>query len=273
MFVHKTAVPSDWGRAEIERNQGLLARLDQKGSRLQNAVSRRSTNRLGEYFEILIRTWLDEIPPAKLLGSNVQVHGPDGTVGEFDLLFTRDGFTHHWELAVKYYLGVPGRSGPEWVGPNSADVLQAKWKKMRRQQLALSEDPLARRVLRKLGAGGKLQRRAFVKGYLFDALNPKFAAHDHPHANPDALRGFWVHRGDLSSHTPDVPANTGWMRLGRLQWMSDQIVDDAAQLRSLEELLAQHPDDALFVAGFHEGADGWEPVARGFVVDDAWPRG
>ena len=271
MFVHKTAVRPGWGVAEIERNRGLLARLDQPNSVLQKAVARRSTNRLGEYFEILVRTWLSEIPPVRLLGSNVQVNGPEGTVGEFDLVFTRDGVTHHWELAVKYYLGVPERSGPQWIGPDPTDILQVKWKKMRRQQLALSKHPLGRRALRRLGAGPHVQPRAFVKGYLFDALNPRFAAHDHPHVNPDALRGFWVHRRDLESHAPAVPPDTRWMRLGRLRWMSDVVVEDEP-LFSLPELVERHPDDALFVAGFRNATSGWEPVVRGFIVDDAWPR-
>ena len=268
MFLHRTAVRPDWGKLEVERNRGLLSRLDQPNSSLQRAVSRRSTNRLGEYFEILLRTWTDEIPPARLLGAGVQVNGSGGTVGEFDLLFARDGAVHHWELAVKYYLGYPGESGPVWYGPDPRDVLGEKWKKMRRQQLRLSQDPLGRQALRRLGIRDHVQPRAFVKGYLFEALNPNFRTHDHPHANPDASRGFWVHRVDLAEHRPRVPAGTRWLRLGRLRWMAPVVVSDDEQLFELDELVAQFPDEALFVAGVHEG----EELARGFIVDDCWPK-
>ncbi len=272
MFRHKTAVPDDWGRLEIERNRGLLSRLDTPGSRLQKAVARRSTNRLGEYFEILLRTWLEEIGPARLLGSNVQVQGSAGTVGEFDLLFARDRAVHHWELAVKYYLGYPGKSGPLWIGPNPDDVLHVKWKKLRRQQLALSRDARSEYVLRRLGVRPPIRPRAFVKGYLFDALDPRWRTHDHPHVHPDALRGFWVHHGQLAAFSPPVSDDVRWIRLGRLAWLADPVVDDGTRLDSLEALSQQFRDEPLHVAGVAPRDDGtWETVTRGFLVPDGWP--
>lgn len=277
LLDHRLAVGPEWGALEVARNQGLFGRLQAPKSPLFKALRRRSTGHLGEYFETLVRVWIDEVPPARLVGSNVQVHGPGGTVGEFDLLFERDDALHHWELAVKFYLGYPGDHGqPAWIGPNPADVWLEKWRRMRKHQLRLSRIKEGRRRLRRMGVRKQAVSRAFVKGWLFDPLDEAFSAADHPDTNPDAARGWWVHRGALPDYAMSLAATTAsrWTRLGHDRWMSPAVhTDERGLSASLEASIHRtHPDRAHLIAGLREEDDGWVEVTRGFVVPDGWPH-
>jgi hypothetical protein len=277
LLQHHLAVDSEWGRLDLARNQGVFGKLSAPRSALHTAVRRRSSNRLGEYFETLIRVWIEEVPPATLLGANVQVHGKGGTVGEFDLLFERDDDVHHWELAVKFYLGYPGEHGqPAWIGPNPEDVWLEKWRRMRKHQLRLSRMKEGRRLLRRMGVRKQAHARALVKGWLFDPLDERYAVEDHPDTHPRAARGWWVHHGSLADFSPEIE-NKGaerWLRLRHDRWMSpissapaDRLFASPGQLLS-----GAHPQRAHLVAGLAESADGWREVTRGFVVPDGWPN-
>jgi uncharacterized protein len=275
LMDHDRVVSGRSGQLDLARNQGLMSRLDQSGSPLHEAVRDRRSKRLGEYFEILLTTWLDELPPAHLIAANEQVFSGERTVGEFDLLFRRDGRVHHWELAVKFYLGHPGPSGSAgWYGPNPIDRLDKKWTKMLRRQLRLAEHKAARRTLSALGVDDEVEPRAFIKGYLFEPLDERHAVDHHPDANARGLRGWWVHHGRLAdfADTLDPTGELRWMRLSRLRWLSPARRSDRDKLFDLDGLAgflrASRPS---LVAGLAEGEDGWREVTRGFVVPDRWP--
>lgn len=276
MMDHELAVGARFGELEFARNQGLLSRLDARDSELARAVQARQSNRLGEYFEILMTTWLDQVPPATLIAHNQQVHSGRHTIGEFDLLFRRDRAVHHWELAIKFYLGHPDRFGEaKWSGPNPKDRLDKKWQKMLRRQLTLADKRPARQVLRKLGVDEAVEARAFIKGYFFDALDEELRVADHHDANPRALRGWWVHRGQLADFASalDPAGDLKWMTLPRLRWMSPARPTDRDRLRNFEILAATLPGHRHFlVAGLEQTDDGLREVTRGFVVPDGWPR-
>lgn len=272
---HPLAVGERWGGGEVARNRGLLSRLDGRDRTLRNAVEGRQSNRLGEYFEILVTTWLDQVPPATLVAANQQAHEHGRTVGEFDLVFRRDAQVHHWELAIKFYLGHPGPSGRStWYGPNPKDRLHRKWGKMLRRQLALSEHPAGRRTLRKLGVDEGVEPSAFIKGYLFEALDEDFAVEHHADSNPHGLRGWWVHRSRLADFRErlDPQGRLRWMSLSRLRWMSPARLTDRDRHRDFDTLAKSLPGHRHFlVAGLAETDDGWREETRGFVVPDGWP--
>lgn len=276
MLDHELAVGGRWGELELARNQGLMSRLDARDSELAKAIRNRQSGRLGEYFEILLMTWLDQIPPATLIASNQQVYRGSHTIGEFDLVFQRDRVVHHWELAIKFYLGHPGRNGePLWLGPNPKDRLDKKWKKMLRHQLRLAERADGKKTLAKLGVDEPVEPGAFVKGYLFEPLDERFAVEHHADANPDGLRGWWVHRGDLADceATLDPSGERQWMTLSRLRWMSPARVSDRDKPMSFSMLHGTLPPNRSFlVAGLEETDEGWREVTRGFVVPGGWPR-
>ncbi|MFP4600224.1 MAG: DUF1853 family protein [Persicimonas sp.] len=275
LMRHPCAVGEEFGELEVARNQGLLSQLDRKGSQLHRAIENRQTDRLGEYFEILINTWIAMVPPARLIAANQQVHKGEHTVGEFDLLFERDRVVHHWELAVKYYLGHPGPRGQSlWYGPNPKDRLDKKWPKMLRRQLRLAEKPAAQKTLQKLGIDGKVEPSAFIKGYFFEPLDDAFAVADHEDANPTGFRGWWVHHSDLADYYDAIDPDNElvWMRLSRLRWMAPARPDERDKLHATERLqdvlsASRHTQ----VAGVLETDVGWREISRGFVVPDRWP--
>ena len=271
---HRCLVNSEWGQREVARFQGVLARLDQRGSALEQAVRRRRSHRLGEYFEVLIGSWLREVPPAKVLAANWQVFGGKGTIGEYDLLFERDGKVWHWELAIKFYLGYSDGTRERWYGPNPVDRLDQKWAKMRGQQLRLSGHPAGREALKKLHIRRPVEPRGFLKGYLFEALDQEYLAALPEDANPSGLRGFWVHRGRWGAHQQDLDRDgeLRWARLSRLRWMAPVEGEERLGTQSFEGLGAILPEEeAAMVVGLRQGKEGWEEVYRGFVVPDGWP--
>ncbi|MFW5966974.1 MAG: DUF1853 family protein [Persicimonas sp.] len=278
LMDHERSVSERWGARELARNQGLAARLDKPDSPLHRALRERQIDRLGEYFERLVVTWLEYLPPATLLGANEQVHRADGTLGEFDVVFRRDGVVHHWELAVKFYLGFTGPNGTSaWYGPNPVDKLGAKWRRMLRHQLRLSQTSAGRRVLEDLGVGSDedVEASALIRGYFFDPLDD-YRAEDHPDANERAVRGWWVHRDRLEAHVDrlDPDGDLRWMRLSGLRWMSPARADERDNLYDLEALARfLHPNRPSLVAGLADTDRGLREVTRGFVVPDGWPRG
>jgi hypothetical protein len=276
MMAHELTVDERWGELELARNQGLMSRLDDRGSELVHALRNRQSGRLGEYFEILLITWLDQIPPATIVASNQQVYRGGHTIGEFDLVFRRDRVVHHWELAIKFYLGHPGPHGEQsWYGPNPRDRLDKKWRKMCRHQLRLADKPAGKETLQKLGVDEPVEPAAFIKGYLFEPLDEAFAVDHHPHTNPHGLRGWWVHRGALVDFEErlDPTGERRWVTLSRLRWMSPACPFDDDTLMSFSMLHGTLPPNrASLVAGLEETEDGWREVTRGFVVPGRWPR-
>jgi hypothetical protein len=277
LMDHQLAIGERWGSLEVSRNSGLLSRLDSRSSDLARSIKNRQSARLGEYFEILVTTWLDQIPPATLLASNRQVFRGSHTVGEFDLVFERDRAVHHWELAIKFYLGHPGRNDePLWFGPNPKDRLDKKWRKMLSHQLRLAQIPAGKASLAQLGIDADVEPSAFIKGYLFDALDDQFAVATPEDASPHALHGWWVHRPELAAYadTLDPADDRKWMTLSRLRWMSPARISGRDKAMSFGKLAATLPTNnrAFLVAGLEETDEGWREVTRGFVVPEGWPR-
>jgi hypothetical protein len=276
LMDYPSVVGKRWGDSEIAKNQGLLSRLDGDDNTLRMAIRARETDRLGEYFEILVRTWLDEVPPARVIAAGLQVYESARTVGEFDLVFRRDRHVCHWELAVKFYLGHPGPDGEDfWYGPNPRDRLDKKWRKMLDKQLALSKHPAGRRALQKLGVGERVEPAAFVRGYFFEPLEPEFEVALHPDANAYAPRGWWLHHRKLSEYRdvlePDGPLE--WMTLSKLRWLSPAALTERDRHSTFEQLVESLPTNRSFLlAGLARTDEGWKEVTRGFVVPDGWPK-
>lgn len=277
LLTHELAVDERWGELDLARNQGLMSRLDDRNSELIKALRNRQSGRLGEYFEVLLITWLDQIPPATVLASNHQVYRGGHTIGEFDLVFRRDRVVHHWELAIKFYLGHPGPNGEQsWYGPNPRDRFDKKWRKMSGHQLRLADKPDGRKALQKLGIDEPVEPRAFLKGYLFEPLDDQYAVSLPVDANRHGLRGWWAHRGALADfeETLNPDRERRWMTLSRLRWMSPAYLFDDDELMSFSMLHGTLPPNRAFmVVGLEETNDGWREVTRGFVVPGRWPRG
>lgn len=235
-----------------------LGALQDDPSPLDAALGPKCYSRLGLYAEKLLAFYFEQQGLLVAHGLQVQVNRND-TVGEFDFLLHDADALLHWEFATKFYL-LEGSADPgvfhHLIGPNLADTLGLKMRKILDKQLALSRHPAAQSLL----AWPVRAAQALVKGWLFYALGtaPGMAGISHEHGH-----GFWC--------TPAQLPEQRYVVLPRLQWLApfkgrDVEVLDVAALRAQLLDLAQ----PLMVATV-DTVEGWEvECTRGFVVPDTW---
>jgi hypothetical protein len=239
-----------------------LAALDLDPSALTAALGVRAYTRLGLYAEKLMAFYFSA--HGRLVAHGLQVRANrNDTVGEFDfLLDAGPGGVEHIEFATKFYLLDNAASGQldTFVGPNLADSLGAKMRKIVERQLVLGSHAAAQALLPR----PVVLARALVKGWLFypAGVLPSMAGIGARHC-----RGFWCARAELASQ------ETGrFVQLPKLEWLApwrgglDTPTFSAAQLQAA---LAETRVPVL-VALVEEGADALLETARGFVVPDDW---
>jgi hypothetical protein len=248
-----------------------LARLDLDPAELDAALGERAYTRLGLYAEKLMAFYYQA--QGRLVAHGLQVRASrNDTVGEFDFLLDAgpDG-VEHIELATKFYLleGQAGTRFDTFVGPNLADSLGAKMRKIVDKQLALASHPAAQLLLPR----PVLRACALVKGWLF---YPAGSGAPMGGIAPLHCRGFWCALADAGT----LEANA-WVVLPRLQWLAPYRSESRSG--SIEEVLDREALRAALALRF-EGA--WAPVlvaavrrdgdgalvetARGFIVPDDW---
>ncbi|MBB5366941.1 MULTISPECIES: DUF1853 family protein [unclassified Janthinobacterium] len=236
-----------------------LAALQDDHSPLATALGPKFYSRLGLYAEKLLAFYFEQHGLLQVHGLQVQVNRND-TVGEFDFLLHDGNALLHWEFATKFYL-LEGRPDPgifnHLIGPNLADTLGLKMRKIIDKQLALSRHPAALSLLTQPVASAQ----ALVKGWLF---------YEHGEVSPmDGIssehgHGFWCTAAQL-------PQDQRYVILPKLQWLApykglEEEVFDAAALR---KHLAELPQPVLVAAVEH--IDGWEvEQSRGFIVPENW---
>ena len=231
---------------------------------------------IGRYFERLMEAWLRSRPGVEALHSNLPVQGRSRTLGELDMVFRAGSQNFHWEMAVKFYLGVGDRRmAGNWYGPEARDRLDLKIDKLATRQLLLPETEAGREVLRQAGFES-VDSHELLKGFLF-----------HPHAswlrgdltcppglNPHHCAGWWLPRGQLHALAGDGVED--WMILTKEDWLAPDIaplkVFPAGNLagRLDHHFTADHRP--LMLAALRPTPNGAREVAhRGFVVPDSWP--
>jgi uncharacterized protein len=248
---------------DIER---WLRDLDYDPSRLDAALGPRVYTRLGLYAEKLMAFYFQE--QGRLVAHGLQIRANrNDTVGEFDfLLDAGPDAVEHIEFATKFYLlqGEEGQQFDALVGPNLADSLGAKMRKIFGRQLELGAHPAAQPLLPRPVAAA----RALVKGWLFypagswPAMSGITAGH---------CLGFWCALEELDTLGADA-----FLILPKLQWLAPFRAAQAtwllnrAQLHA--ELEAQFETNAspVLVSVVRETPGLVEEVERGFIVPNDW---
>lgn len=244
-----------------------LASVDSDPQALHCWLDVKPFTRLGRYAEKLMAFYLRH--RGALVAHGVQVRSAKNeTIGEFDFLLRQDGALVHWEFATKLYLledSGSGRHADYFVGPNLADTLGAKIRKIMDRQLSLSQHPAARQHVAEPIAWAQ----ALVKGWLFYHGKTPLPT---PPAGVSSghCRGFWCAQGEL-----ELAAGQHFAVLPRLSWLPPAKIgaEQALDRAGLREAVAAHFNGAttpLLVASL-EYRDGWLLEAdRGFVVPDDW---
>jgi hypothetical protein len=253
-----------------------LADLDHDPARLDAALGPRVYTRLGLYAEKLMAFYFQE--QGRLVAHGLQIRASrNDTVGEFDfLLDAGPDALEHIEFATKFYLlqgpagsqsNAPQFDTPQFdtlVGPNLADSLGAKMRKIFERQLELGAHPAAQTFLpRPVG-----RARALVKGWLFypagnwAAMSGITAGH---------CRGFWCALEELDATGADA-----FLILPKLQWLAPFRAAQAAWLLNRAQLHAELEaqfetnSSPVLVAVVRETPGLVEEVERGFIVPDDW---
>ena len=245
---------------------GWLARLDADPVELDAALGQRAYTRLGLYAEKLMAFYYQQ--HGQLVAHGLQVRAArNDTVGEFDFLLNAGpGGVEHIEFATKFYLleGAAASRFDTFVGPNLADSLGAKMRKIVDRQLTLASHPAAQAILPR----PVLRARALVKGWLF---YPAGAHQPMGGISAQHCRGFWCALADAGALAGDkfvVPPRLEWLapfRRGSL--------DAALDRKELQALLAAHFDTLhtpVLVAAVRADAGALVEVERGFIVPDDW---
>lgn len=216
-----------WFRQMYEEMLPWLNKLDQDPAELEELLAGQKDRRLGKHFETLWLYWLTYHPRYQVVENNVQLIIAGETLGELDLiLFDKTTKkTMHWELAVKFYLGVEDtRDLRNWHGPNLNDHLEFKVHKLSDRQSLVSKD---RRVAQWFKQQGLVidECAVILKGRLYypvasyqeamaiqtDVLlgSPAICA-------PEHLRGVWCTEQMFDAFFDESQSflplkNTGWM--------------------------------------------------------------
>ena len=243
-----------------------LVRLDADSTPLDAALGSRPCTRLGLYAEKLMAVYFEQ--QGRLVAHGLQVRASrNDTIGEFDfLLEAGPGGLEHIEFATKFYLldGAAARELDALVGPNLADSLGVKMRKVFERQLMLGSHPAAQPLLPR----PVTLARALVKGWLFypfgdwPALQGIAAQH---------CRGFWCALDEVEGL-----AGEQFVILPKLQWLAPfrststaWLLDRAGLATALLDQF-QTSNTPLLVASVRERGGAMEEVERGFIVPDDW---
>lgn len=250
-----------------KNTEDWLAAVDRAPEALHTYLDVQPFTRLGRYSEKLMAFYLERQSLLVAHGVQVRDEGHE-TIGEFDFLLRQGRALVHWEFATKLYLlesSGHGRHADYFVGPNLADTLGAKIRKIMDRQLFLSQHPAARQYLPQPIASAQ----ALVKGWLFYHRKtplpelPQGIAHAH-------CRGFWCALREM-----DCIDAQHFLVLPRLNWLAPAKVagQQALDRDALKVALAAHFSRVrgpALVAVLAPHGNHMLEVDRGFIVPDDW---
>jgi hypothetical protein len=235
-----------------------LAALEREPAPLLAALGNKHYSRLGLYAEKLMAFYLSEQGQLHAHGLQVRADRTD-TIGEFDFLLNEGDHLVHIEFATKFYLLDANSTSADFnglIGPNLADSLGAKMRKIFDKQLSLASHPAAQALL----PLPVVRAQALVKGWLFypDGVKPmQGITQQHCH-------GFWM----TQTQALDLPQQQ-YAIMPRLQWLAPLKTQDSIEQ---PQLLAALQDAAapIMVAALRKVGDWLVEERRGFVVPDDW---
>ena len=160
---------SRWYQRVYEESLPWFCKLDEDPSELESLLDSQRDRRLGKVFETLWLYWFSHNPRYEVIENNLQIIVDGETLGEIDfiVLDKMTGQMVHWEVAVKFYLGVDDTNEmSNWYGPNRRDRLDLKVAHLLQRQSVLSRDQRVHRWLEQKGLS--IDRCAVIlKGRLY----------------------------------------------------------------------------------------------------------
>ena len=230
--------------------------------------SLKGNQKLGLYFEKALHEWIAQEPKLALIAHNLIVRSKTNTLGEFDLIVRNENWIEHWEIAVKFFLGICNRKNVDhWIGPNPRDTLARKLDSLQNRQIRLGENPDAKRILRQRGI--EIDRRRIIfKGRLFHPYKVfKMSRFEVPEdINPLHQKGWWLRWEELDHH--EELKNSYFKLLKKEELLCPFKFTDTEELISFDELKnrCSHAFTEHTAIINKDGAE----LSRGFVVSEDW---
>ncbi|MFT5680248.1 MAG: hypothetical protein ACI8RZ_001154 [Myxococcota bacterium] len=235
---------------------GLTAWLDSLSDEAIEAHFDGLPDQLGRRFE---RHWewaFSQRPSWSVHAADVQIILDGRTLGAPDLLLSHGDTAWHVELAVKFYLCRPGKTGWEtshWAGPRGNDRLDRKLSRLQEHQLPLLQRPGVQQWLVDRGLPIPTRQAAIIKGILFEHWIQQTTG-------PAEIRpaGCWCWQSELLEAVPAADV------LRHEMWLGD--ATDAVSLTG---------QSLVYAVEHHVNTSGsvqlWAQNKRWFVVPDGWP--
>lgn len=263
-----------WSQRAYRSFETRLQELDADPSPLAASLQARHDHRLGSHFEGLLAFWLAD--PAnslyRLHAAGIPIRQNQQTLGELDFVVEdlASGRMQHWEVAVKFYLGIrPGGDHSAWIGPGLRDRLDLKVDHLLDHQLPLSHHPAARQALNELGIS-EWDSICLLKGRLFYPGDATPADWQPQAACPEHWRGWWLSATDFLRDFGNLGLQ--WCLLPKAHWLTpltpDVRIGELYTASTLLESVGPNFDNrAIAVVGLRDGAE----VERGFITPPSWP--
>lgn len=236
--------------------KGWLAALEQDPAPLLAALGNKHYSRLGLYAEKLVAFYFKEHGQLHAHGLQVRADRTD-TIGEFDFLLNEGDHLVHIEFATKFYL-LDGMADDfnGLIGPNLADTLGLKMRKIFDKQLSLAAHPAAQALLTQ----PVVRAQALVKGWLFyPGEVPAMQGITQQHCH-----GSWM----TQAQAQDLPAQR-YAIMPRLHWLAPLKTQDSIDKPQLLAAL-QDATAPIMVAALREVGEWLVEERRGFIVPDDW---
>lgn len=172
--------------------------------------------RLGREFENRVAAAVQASPGLELVARNLQIFDNHRTLGELDMLVrdkARDVLMH-WEITVKFYLGL---TPDHWPGPNPADSLGQRAKRLLEHQFPMLHNTVCQQLLQSRGWSVQ-EQYLFSRGRLFYPAGQHWPAPKHSHA--PHLHGQWWTEQQLTRQPHH------WQPLEKSEWLQPPSMSD-----------------------------------------------
>ncbi len=260
-----------WYRDQYSEIEQQLRVLDRDPVKLESLLAAQKDKRLGNYFETLWSFALQYSSRYQLIERNLQIHDGEDTLGEMDfiVLDNETGRYAHWELAIKFYLGIGDTVNHRaWHGPGRQDRLDFKVDHLLSRQTRLSRHPVAKAQLEERGIVID-DCAVILKGRLFYPWQQGGPEYFPQYANPSHLRGQWLTRQQLLQ---SYGADARFVPLIRSGWMAENSISPGSDGFSTVALM-RLVDSGLYRLPLHViRLEAASEVERLFIVNDDWPE-
>jgi hypothetical protein len=284
---------SAWATEAYAVSTEWLAGLDQNPAPLLAVLNENNDRRLGSYFENLLAFWLawPGNPRYRLIAHGLAVRNEHRTLGELDFLVEKlgSGELQHWEVAVKFYLGIgAGGAHKNWIGPGQRDRLDLKVSHLLGHQLALTETPAGAQLMHERGVYSPA-KICLLKGRLFYPPGVQQSVWAPVNASPEHPRGWWMSHADFLTHYKN--SELRWIALPKTHWLTpvtsnNPPVSNSSSNNALNALISDAQSAPAFIEHLQQSADNraiavvavvvtpqndFQEVTRGFITPPGWP--